>query len=618
MSTHVQHRVFELPGYPEASREYQRALESLSGPEPLRRALAYHLAVRTCWERYGAGTPELAAALYYYHQWLKPLDPKRAVDVALALVEAEKGFAGTVSGDMHGTMVNLALAFFAEKYAPRVDTAVAGEIASRFAIALQRHLGVSAGQAELNMGHAYFELRRAPLAAAWLEVGLKRTANPKRRANALRVRPRALFLAGAHEESWRAYQKALPVLRHGVPSGSEAELAIALYEYSLLLEARGEMEEAAAAILECENVEQRFDLFRDQPRTRQLTARRLEELASFQSGRSLTEFLQEHEPVEEVDSRELLPPYWRELAMGDLEGAMQLAKAQGPLHVLGCEVARLEADFDAGKMEELLDRFFAHLAEASVRPLCKPVVVPPQVVVNDGGLVNDEWLLPTAVQILAHLRHTLQARPDEELLQAYTKLDEVVTSLTLSEEPLPPSALDTLLASLHRIRQRARQVYADEPHLRTRYTADVWLADGSLQDVDIGHRSAVVSLQDLPLDIVQEELFHLDLIPGVTALYLFGDGLSDEALEKVDFADLDRLEVLDLSGNQLSELPIELTTHPTLQWLSVAANPSLELDLRSIDLPQLRYLDLHGTAVSSEVVQGLRQRYPQAQISTPR
>lgn len=115
------HQEYSSPGYPEATKIYTRRLEESRAPEKVPRSLAYLGTIQECWNYYGAGTPQLAAAYFYYFQWLKGSAPRAAVEASLGLLKAERGFVAIDSADMRGTMLNIAVAILDNQDDPAMN-----------------------------------------------------------------------------------------------------------------------------------------------------------------------------------------------------------------------------------------------------------------------------------------------------------------------------------------------------------------------------------------------------------------------------------------------------------------------------------------------------------------
>lgn len=632
MTAYYAHRDFDLPGYREATEFYRRRNDEFDGPDPLRRGLAYMGALYDCWEEYGGGTPQVAAALYYYMQWLKALNPKEALKACLALVEAERGFVSVASDDMQGTMENLALAICAKRQDSRLDIALAAEVATRFAIALSRYFNRSAGKAELNFGHCLFELRQYRLAAYWLEVGLVRIQNqPKRVANALRTRAYALYRAGDIDASEKAYRQALITLRDSPDPTVARELAVALYQYSIVLEELEKMDLAAAAIIECDTLEVEKALFDDSPKERETTERRRADLEPFrQSSTSIYDQALMGEKLFD-DTKDSLGEYHKALALKDFDEALRLARDRGPLWHLNARVARLEVDFATNRLESLMDKFFDLLGDASYSAMKQPspqdLSLSSEPVTLDSGRtpIDDHSLLCTAINVRALLLATLPGRPNMELADATCRLTELCIPPGASEIPLfvqagseifplPPRQSSELETQLARIRHRGMTYFKDQPMQRVRCTAEIWNNSTALSELKVRDRTIFIELQDFPSDLLAAELAYLEDFPNLVGLILFGNSLCDADLKDIDFEDFRELMVLELSENSLQTLPPSLAKHPSLEWLSLRWNSELVLDLDELSLPNLRYLDLRECNILEHEFQALKTLLPECSI----
>lgn len=616
-SYYYEHQEHSSPEYRDATEAYRSSLVDLSGPEPVRRGVAYLAAIDVCRKRHGDSSAQVAAAFYYFSKWLSPVAPRRAVEATLALLDVERETVGAASTDMQGTMQNLALASFALRSDPRLDVVLAGEVASRFAIALSRAFEVSSGEAELNLGHCLYEAGEHLRAAAWLEVGIERTHDdPKRVCNALRTRAFALYKGGEYEASDLAYQRALPILRSASHPGAAVELAIALYQLSFLLEAMGEMSAAAEAVVACERVEYENDLFRDNPRERELTQKRRVKLEQF---RHLPD------PDDEIEPDDGEPD---DAVPDESRPDVAWAREEGGLWTLNCQVAKLEVEFDAGRLNALLDDFLGILRDCSFTAMQPPsddvLTLAPELerMTIPEPRLDDELLLATAVHVRDFLLRKLPGRPDRELADAVAHLEALLQPLMLPWVPFPSSfelprldvrASEAIELQLRRIRRRAAITFEREPYLRTHCTAEAWISGRALADVHVGDRTAVVELRDHPVGVL-DELQHLLDFPNTIALSLFGDELTEGELLAFDFAALENLRYLDLAQNQLEALPRSIATHPSIEWLCLRANPFLEIGPDEIAMPNLRSLDLRGCRVSSEVVAELRSRMPGLEV----
>ncbi len=520
------HQEYSSPGYPEATKIYTRRLEESRAPEKVARSLAYLGTIQECWDYYGVGTPQLAAAFYYYFQWLKGSTPRAAIEASLGLLVAERGFVAIDSADMRGTMLNIAVAILDNQDDPAMNDGLFMEVASRFAIALSKLQGDTSALAELNLGHGLYQMGEFQRAAYWLEVGLSRLQNnPPRKENSEQI------LAQAKENT---------------------------------------------------------------------------------------------------DALSELSEYWQALIDGEFREAARLGRQEGPLWELCANVAELESRFDANRMSSLLDQFLSLLAEEhSLKAMERPG--PELEVVNEPGEVDtsepalaDHVLLNTALSVRDDLTSALISRADAELADALVELCEAIDSLggnlyipisaTIEALPLSDETRERLQIQLSRIRSRASKVFEDDTMKRTNLTAQVNPMAQSLGDLEIGDRTVIIGLQDLPFEFLREDMAQLDRFPNTIALYLFGNGLSVQQLSAIDFAALKNLQLLDLAENFLDTLPESVATHPRLERLSLSKNPGIFIDVDALSLPNLRYLDLRNCEMSVEAVQEIRAKLPKAKV----
>ena len=136
----------------------------------------------------------------------------------------------------------------------------------------------------------------------------------------------------------------------------------------------------------------------------------------------------------------------------------------------------------------------------------------------------------------------------------------------------------------------------------------------ALGDLEIGDRTVIIGLQDLPFEFLREDMAQLDRFPNTIALYLFGNDLTVQTLSSIDFASLKNLQLLDLAENYLQSLPESIARHPTLERLSLNHNPGISIDVDALALPNLRYLDLRNCNMPAEAVQEIRAKLPKAKV----
>lgn len=140
MATGYTHQGYDLDGYRESTEIYERLLGEWPGEEMQRRAGAYLETLKEVRTNYGENSVEITAALYYLMMWSEAVDPERAVDAGLALVEAGKHCFGALSKDMSETLSNLVNALLKMPKNTGFPVQVAAGIGDGLRISLARHL----------------------------------------------------------------------------------------------------------------------------------------------------------------------------------------------------------------------------------------------------------------------------------------------------------------------------------------------------------------------------------------------------------------------------------------------------------------------------------------------
>lgn len=329
------------------------------------------------------------------------------------------------------------------------------------------------------------------------------------------------------------------------------------------------------------------------------------------------------------DSPQLVPAdFWEALQRGDYETARECVEESGRAYQLCVEVAELERNFESESMETLLDEWLALLhaqgfAVLDPRPQLQLSEEPVEVEERTSRLA-DNLLLNTAICVRNQLRPTLRSHPDLELAQGLSNLNELLDELSgalyvpisVDHEALPldDEQHEQLERVLARIRRRAEAVFQDNPQKQVEVVAEVNLMGVVLNEAEVGERTVVVGLQDLPVETVQAESAELARFPNVIGLYLFSTGVDPSTLASLPWENLQGLRVLDLSDNWLTELPPDVIRHPSLQWLRIAQNPQLAIELEELDLPALVHLDVRGNGWSQETIEALGGKFPDAKI----
>lgn len=175
--------------------------------------------------------------------------------------------------------------------------------------------------------------------------------------------------------------------------------------------------------------------------------------------------------------------------------------------------------------------------------------------------------------------------------------------------------LDGLLAEL---RSGAEEWFED---LRDQilYSVEWWVFMGTPLFSCDADAPMVIELQDLKYqvpEVFEEEVFQLRRLRTARAILLFGNNATTEDLAEIDFASFHGLELLDLAQNRLECLPAGVAQHSRLRHLSLRQN-HLRLGAehaRNWDTPNIEHLDLTGCAASSEFLDQMDDKYPQANI----
>ncbi len=334
---------------------------------------------------------------------------------------------------------------------------------------------------------------------------------------------------------------------------------------------------------------------------------------------------------EKIASRAPLSPpeYWEALFSGEWEEARKLGAKIGRPHELCVEAAELEQNFDAERMESLLDEWLKLLRTKGFEGWFSPdsyleVDDRPIEVEDSAPKLADDLLLNTAICVREKTRAAFRNRLDLELARGLSDLEGVLKSLSAEVAvpvtpdhgalPLSEEHREGLLRALAKIRRRAEVLFEDSPWLQAEMVAEVSLRGLALPDVgDVGNRTVFVALKDLPNDVVVSEMAELDRFPGLIGLHVPGAGLDSEQLAGIAWEKFEGLRVLDLSENKLKELPEALIKNATLRWLSVAKNPGLPIDVDAVNLPRLLSLSAHGNKWSKHRNR-LEGKLPQARL----
>lgn len=160
------------------------------------------------------------------------------------------------------------------------------------------------------------------------------------------------------------------------------------------------------------------------------------------------------------------------------------------------------------------------------------------------------------------------------------------------------SVLSELRADLSRLRQLAPNVLTGVDQIDELIAC---MAPDGTQHAELeGHDPAhiyVVALQDMPFDFVEPELPRISKAINLQRLSLFGIGLRNEQLGRVDFSGLTKLRSLNLFENRLERFPA-VTMLENLESLVLTQNSRLaQVPSNLAAMTGLRLLDLRGTAV---------------------